>query len=614
MAFKNCSASLREAIKKDMAVDVHSFAHPDEVVVSHMELNLHVNFTKKQITGKVSLHIQNKTGARYLYLDTRDLKIHAVTLNEGEEQETSFSLGPVVKYLGQPLMIEIRPFTRVVNVYYETVPEASALQWLEPEQTADRKGPFLFNQSQAILARTWLPCQDSPGIRASYRAKVQVPNGLTVVMGAEDISKDKSEGSFEFIMTYPIPAYLIAIAIGHIKFRPLSERCGVYAEPSVLEKAAWEFADNETMVEVAEKLYGTYRWGRYDVIVLPPSFPFGGMENPCLTFVTPTMLAGDRSLVSLIAHELSHAWAGNLVTCASWNDLWLNEGFTTYCEHRIMEEIYGKDHADMLALLGFQDLQSTINRLGVNHLDTRLHMNLQDRDPDDGMSDIAYDKGHLFLRMLEKNVGREVIDTFLYNYFKDFSFQSINTAQLLAYLWQNVIKDNKELEEKLQLETWCYGTGLPSNYPPIHSVALETVEAQIKAFAQGKPAKELCIEGWATQQWMDFLRNLPQPLQREHMTDLDNTFKLTKTGNAEVLHLWLLHAIAAKYEQAYPALEKFLTSQGRRKFIKPLYAKLAETPEGLELAKKIYQKARPTYHSVSVGTIDTIVHYTPEAK
>jgi leukotriene-A4 hydrolase len=586
--------------------DVHSFAKPADVVVNHMDLDLEVDFDKKRIIGKNILHITNKTGARQLHLDTRDLVIARVTLDKSET-DTKFSLGDEVKFLGKPMVIDIKPDTKEVNVYYLTSPEAAALQWLAPAQTAGGKRPFLFTQSQAILARTWVPCQDSPGVRTTYKAKVKVPPDLLAVMSAKNSPEKKPDGIYNFEMDRAVPSYLLALAVGDIAFRPLGSRSGVYSEPSMVDKAAAEFVDLEKMITAAESLYGPYRWERYDVIVLPPSFPFGGMENPRLTFATPTILAGDRSLVSLIAHELAHSWSGNLVTNATWDDFWLNEGFTTYFEHRIMESINGRDYSEMLAELTRQELLEEIEGLKATMADTHLHLNLEGRDPDEGMTEIAYNKGYFFVRLLEETVGREKWDAFLRKYFDTFAFQSMTGAKFLSYMRENLIQGDKALEDKLKIDEWVYGPGLPDNSPQVRPQQFELVEAQAKAWAEGTPAKDLKTGGWTTHHWLHFLKKLPQNLKPEQMAELDAAFKFTNTGNSEILSAWLIRAIASQYKPAYPALEKFLTGMGRRKFLRPLYAEMAKTPEGMEMARRIYAKARPSYHSVSYSTIDTIV-------
>ncbi len=589
-----------------MCQDVHSFSRPTEAVVRHLDLDLRVDFEARTLSGKASLRFENRTRTDTLFLDTRDLTITGVTVGE-DEAPADYRLGPPQPFRGQALAVPIAPETRQVHVYYSTRPEAAALQWLTPEQTAGGHHPFLFTQSQAILARTWVPCQDSPGVRFTYTATIRTDPDLLAVMSAQNPTRKAPDGLYRFNMPQPIPSYLLALAVGDLAFQPMSDRTGVYAEPALVAKAAWEFAETEQMMAAAEKLYGPYRWQRYDIIVLPPSFPFGGMENPRLTFATPTVLAGDRSLVALVAHELAHSWSGNLVTNATWNDFWLNEGFTTYLEHRIMEELHGRDYAEMLASLSFQDLQREMQTLPP--ADTHLHLDLHGRDPDEGMTAVPYDKGHFFLRTLEHIFEREKWDGFLRAYFNRFAFGTMTSARFLDYLRQQLVRGDRSLEEWLQLEAWVYEPGIPDNVYQPASRAFAQVDKALQAWQQGTPARTLNTTDWTTHHWLHFLRNLPEALSGDQMAELDAAFGFSETGNAEILHAWLLRAIANRYRPAYRALERFLTSQGRRKFLRPLYQKLAETPEGLALAKRIYRKARPTYHPISVRTVDEILQW-----
>ena len=586
--------------------DPHSFAHADEVVMTHLDWDAAIDFAEHRIVAKASIHVKNKTGAKRLFFDSRDLTIDKITLGE-DEIETTFSIGETVEFMGQELAIDILPETKIVYVYYSSAPEAAALQWLTAEQTAGKKHPFLFSQSQAILARTWIPCQDSPGIRFTYNARVKTDPELLALMSASNPTEKSADGVYEFTMAQPIPAYLLAIAVGDVEFRSLGARSGVYAEPSVIAKAAYEFADTEKMIEAAEKLYGPYRWDRYDMIVLPPSFPFGGMENPRLTFATPTILAGDRSLVALVAHELAHSWSGNLVTSATWNDFWLNEGFTSYFENRIMEEVYGESYARMLAQLSYQDAMRDVKQLGANSPDTHLKLNLAGRDPDDTASGIVYDKGALFLVLLEKTFGREKWDPFLRGYFDKFAFQTMTSEGFVKYLRENLIKGDKELEEKLKIDQWVYGPGLPDSAPVPQSDEFAKVEAQIANWTGGTPAAKLDTNGWTTHHWLHFLRNLPKELSTAQLQDLDNAFKFTQSGNSEIACLWLEHAVNNNYTPAYDRLDDYLSQIGRRKLVLPLYTALAKTPEGLERARKIYATARAGYHPVTYATIDQIL-------
>ena len=601
------------AAKSNGAHDAHSYSNPEQVRVRHVALDLEVLFDRKVLKGSSTLTIERiKPDADSLKLDTQDLKIiKAETSNDGTTfAPAQFTLGSADKILGAPLAIQLPPRATKVYIEYETSPNASGVQWLEPAQTAGKKHPYVFTQSQAIHARSWIPLQDSPGVRVTYSAKIRTPKGLRAVMSAGEASFNDliggDQSGYSFNMPQPIPPYLMALAAGDIAFKPLGNRTGVYTEPAMLDKAAREFEDTEKMVVATENLYGPYRWDRYDILVLPPSFPIGGMENPRLTFATPTVLAGDKSLVSLIAHELSHSWSGNLVTNATWRDFWLNEGFTTYLERRVTEAIYGREREEMEAALGLQSLKKEMDDLP--DADEILHVDLAGRDPDDGFTLVPYEKGALFLRLLEETFGRERFDQFLKGYFERFAFQSITTDDFIAHLKKNLLDPNPELAAKIPLEEWIYKPGLPASAPKPQSDAFAKVEAQAKEWLDGKtPAAKLQTKQWTTQEWLHFLRFLPQQLTANQLKELDQAFGMTKIGNAEIAHQWLLISIRNNYDTAYPRLEEYLTSIGRQKLIKPLYEELVKTPAGKERAQKIYAKARPGYHPIAQTSVDKIV-------
>jgi leukotriene-A4 hydrolase len=587
--------------------DAHSFARPDEVRVTHVALDLRADFIAKKLAGTATLDLERAGTASSVVLDTQDLTIEAVTDSGG--RTLKHELGAPDKVLGRALTVELPEGVRQITIKYATSPSAAALQWLTPEQTAGKKHPYLFSQGQAILTRTWIPTQDSPGIRQTYSARITVPAALRAVMSAEHLTPDGrpagSEKQFEFRMQQAIPPYLIALAIGDIAFRELGPRSGVFTEPSVLDRAAREFADVEKMIDAAERLGGPYRWGRYDILVLPPSFPFGGMENPRLTFATPTILAGDKSLTALIAHELAHSWSGNLVTNATWRDFWLNEGFTSYFERRIIEALYGPEQSVMLEVLGRRELSDEMKRLPP--AETILHIDLAGRNPDDGMTAVAYDKGSAFAHVLELAAGRERFDAFMRGYFDRHAFTSLTTAQFADEVRTNLIAGDRALEERIRLDEWLYQPGLPSNAPVLESEALAAVDREVSRFTSGTPAASLTTMGWSTQQWQHFLGALPMSLSPAQLADLDRAFGFTRTGNSEVLFGWLRIAIRNRYQPAMAALERFLTEQGRRKFLRPLYEDLMATDWGKAEARRIYAKARPSYHPVSTSTLDTIV-------
>jgi len=411
------------------AVDPSSFASPLEARVKHVALDLGVDFDTKRIGGTATLDIDRKPDAREIILDDNGLEIESVADASG--QPLQWKVGAKDPNLGTPLAIALNPDTSQIVIKYKSAPQAGALLWLTPEQTAGKKLPFLFSQGQSIENRTWIPTQDSPGVRQTWEATIRVPAGMTAVMsaprGAEPITQG-GESVFNYKMNHSVAPYMIALAVGDLAFKPLGPRTGVWSEPATLPAAASELADTEKMVAAAEKLYGPYQWGRYDVLVLPPSFPFGGMENPNMTFLTPTFIAGDKSLVSLVAHELAHSWSGNLATNANWNDFWLNEGMTTYAERRIVEELYGKKVADEQIALGIDSMNKAVTEKGgLKGADTRLHVDVKGRQPDDAGSDIAYEKGAAFLRTLEARVGRERFDEWLKGWFNRHAFQPVTS-------------------------------------------------------------------------------------------------------------------------------------------------------------------------------------------
>lgn len=586
------------------ATDFHSFSRPEEARVVHLDWNASVDFESKIIRGVATYTVDCAEDAERIVFDTHGLEVGAVQV-DGEA--VVFDLGREQPFLGQPLSIPVQPSSREVTIWYTTAPDAGALLWVDGES------PFLFTQSQAILARTWIPCQDSPGIRFTYRASVQVPTNLMALMSATNPTEKSPNGSYTFEMAQPIPSYLMALAVGDVEFREVGAHTGVYATPELIEAAAYEFAEMEDLLVAAEGLYGPYAWERYDLLVLPPAFPFGGMENPRLTFATPTILAGDRSLVSLVAHELAHSWSGNLVTNATWDDFWLNEGFTVYFEQRIMEAVYGRDISEMLATLSHQGLVDEVDAiLDLNPDDTHLKLHLKDRNPDDGMTAIAYDKGYFFLRLLEQTVGREAWDGFLRAYFARHAFTVMDTDAFITYLKRELLT-TPELLEAVNLEAWIFGAGLPENCPAVRSERIERVDALLAEWVNGAtPTEALPWENWVYQERYRFLSNLPDETPAARLAELDARWNITGTGNNEVLFAWLEQGVRSQYTPCYDRLRSFLEVVGRRKFLTPLYRALEETGQG-DLARSIYSSARPNYHSVATATLDELLGVVAES-
>ena len=586
-------------------VDYHSFANPNEIRVTHLSLNLTANFETKQLVGDVTLDVKReKPDNNTLVLDTRALDIQSVTV-DGES--VPFEMGEVDPDLGTPLTITLPSSANAVTVAYSTSPEASGVQWLTPAQTAGKKHPFLFTQAQAVHARSFIPLQDSPQVRVTYDATIKTPEALLAVMSASNDPTTERDGEYEFNMPQPIPSYLIALAIGDLEFKAMGERTGVYAEPALLESAAKEFEDTEAMLEVTEETYGPYQWDRYDLLILPPSFPFGGMENPRLSFITPTVIAGDKSLVSLIAHELAHSWSGNTVTNATWRDLWLNEGFTTYLTYRIMEMIYGHDRFKKEAVLGYQDLENDVAALEEN--DEILAIDLRGRNPDDVFSNIPYEKGALFLREIEHKIGRENFDAFLMQYFKDFAFKSITTDTFIAYLDDTLLKQYPDKLDANRIHTWIFEPGIPEGAPHPESDAFTKIDDTRSAWLSGDvKAADIETAQWTVHEWLYFLNNMPESLSEAQLAELDSAFSLTSTKNNEIAHSWLMIAVQNNYQPAYDRLYSYLVSIGRNKLVKPLYRELSKTPEGKTFAKRAFEEAKPGYHPLTVKANEGFVN------
>lgn len=597
-------------------VDPHSFSEPEKHFVYDVHLNLKVDFERRILKGIATLAFfrNPKYPDAPLVLDTRNLTIHEIEaeIQRQKFHKVKYELGAADPVLGTPLSIRLPPGvhlpqdTASIRISYSTSPEATALQWLDAEQTAGKKAPFLFTQSQEIHARSWIPLQDTPGVRITYSADIEAPQGLLAVMSDGRRTNVSVAGLHEFAMLHPIPPYLIALAVGDIEFAPTGPRTGVYAEPPVLEAAAYEFGEAERMLATAERLYGKYLWGRFDVLVLPPSFPFGGMENPGVSFVTPTLIAGDRSNVSVIAHELAHAWSGNLVTNATWSDYWLNEGFTTYTERRIQEELYGSSRAAMEEVLAEERLAKEMKELPPE--EQLLHPDLVGRDPEIIGTLVPYVKGALFLKALENIFGRERFDACLRSYFEHFTFDSITTQQAIDYFKTTLFDQHPELAAKIPLEDWLYAPGLPDSAPKAVSPVLNEIRELAQAWSYNLTSLDnVSAVDWNTHERLHFLDSLPPDVGYKKMSEMDQRFQVTDSLNAEIVYRWLLLAVRNGYEPAYQRLEKFLTTVGRIIYVKPLYEELAKSKPGRAFAEAIYAKARSSYHPLTQAIVDKIL-------
>jgi aminopeptidase N len=603
-------AAAPAAAQASERVDEHSYAEPSKVRTQDIALELAVDFAAKQLAGSATYTLEWLDPAYgKLVLDTRDLTIEKVVGErpDGKWVDLVHTLDPADEVLGSRLTIAAPERNKRIRITYRTSPQASGLQWLEPSMTAGKKTPFMFSQSQQIHARSWVPIQDTPIVRFTYTAHVTAPKDVMVLMSADNDPKAARDGDYSFKMPQKIPSYLLAIAAGDMVFQPISERAGVWAEPSMAPKAAAEFSDTERMMQTAERLYGPYRWGRYDILVLPPSFPYGGMENPRLTFATPTVVTGDKSLVSLIAHELAHSWSGNLVTFATSKDAWLNEGFTVYVENRLVEELFGKERADM---------ENVIERNELEEEFTEENKALQSlavkggvlKDPDENLTATVYTKGAWFLQFLEQRFGREAFDAFLRSYFDTFAFQSITTQQFADFAKKNLLDKHPGKVTQAEFDAWLYEPGVPATAPRTTSPRFDAVDAARKAWLDAGTLPPAALTSkWTTQEWVHFIEGMPEKLEPAKLAALDAAYTFTGTPNGEIAQRWYPLAVRSGYTQANTAIADFLQRIGRRKLIMPTYSELAKTPEGLKFAEDVFARARPGYHPITTGSVEQVI-------
>ncbi len=611
VVFSLVLVSCGEKDNYDPAHDYFSYANTDQFVTRHIALNLDVDFDARALRGSVLLHMKVlDKSANEIVLDTRDIAIEGVVFlfANGATEVAAFEMGATDDVKGTPLNIavpkNIEFETEVsVRIDYETSPQASALQWLPPELTAGGKHPMMFSQSQSIHARSWVPLQDTPAVRITYEAVIHTPAELLAVMSANNDPLTPRQGEYQFDMPQPIPAYLLAIAVGNLYFAPLGEDTGVYTEPELLDASVYEFANTQDMLDVAEKQFGPYRWGRYDLLVLPPSFPFGGMENPRLSFLTPSLLAGDRSLVSVVAHELAHSWSGNLVTNATWRDGWLNEGVTSYLESRLMELIYDKDRVDEERVLGYEELLGNFETVPLER--QWLAPRFESGDADDVQGTIHYHKGQLFLQYLEDGFGRERFDEFLLAYFDEFAFQTITTEAFVDYLDEKLLTQIPVVISREQVEVWMYQPGLPEDAPIPSSTTLARAAQLAGAWAIGEAAlADVPVKSWSPQALIHFINSLPADLAHEKLQTLDAGLGLSETGNAEIARTWFIQVATRRYTPAYERLEEHLNSYGRARLVAPVFGALAANGQDAELARTMFEKARSAYHPLTNGYIE----------
>ena len=567
--------------------------------IRHIDFHIKVNFDERvfdvEATYQMREPISGELTLDSYRIDLKDAKAgsRALTWEFDPEDDT----------LGQRLQLKGLENDSSFTLFFRTSPEARALQWMNASQTKGGKHPFLFSQCQAIHARSIFPCQDTPSVRFTYSAEVEVPSALRAVMAAEQAKGQERSGHFVFKMPQPVPSYLFAIAVGDLVFRELGPRTGIYAEPEMIEAAAWEFAGTETTLHEAEKLFGPYMWSRYDLLVLPPSFPYGGMENPRLTFLTPTSILGTRGQTSLITHELAHAWTGNLITNATWQDFWLNEGWTTYAESRITEILEGKDAQELQSIYADKQMLELMERIGMESPKTCLKLPDGEKDADSFTTAVAYQKGRNFLRECEMAVGRERFDAFIQKYMKSFLFQSLSTEGFLDFLKAEL----PDVFEKVNVQKWIYAPGMPEEWQKTQSRLYDEVEKALEDYKQGKrPSKEQ-VKGWHRYQIMSFLQGLPKSIPVEDCKYFEDILELEKKNDDAFFSGFYAIAIESGYQEVWSRVEKFMGTIGRMLYVKPVMRAMIAADWSKDKARPLFESVKDRHHQITVHAMEELL-------
>ncbi|XP_076093687.1 leukotriene A-4 hydrolase-like isoform X3 [Mytilus galloprovincialis] len=604
--------------------DPSSHSHPEDCRLVHLDLELNVDFNKHIFSGFAHLTVEkHKDGVDTVVLDSKDLKIKNVT-DQSTGQQLSYSLGDKLEVFGSRLEIRL-PTTNGnklnISIEYETSPEASAFQWLTADQTAGKRQPYLFSQCQAIHCRSFVPCQDTPSVKFPYTAKITAPKEITLLMsaistGSETDSSDSTKSIYRFEQKVPIPSYLIAIVGGDLESRDIGPRSKVWSEKEFVDAAAFEFSETETMLKTAEDLCGPYVWGRYDLLVLPPSFPYGGMENPCLTFVTPTLLAGDKSLADVVAHEISHSWTGNLVTNKNPEHFWLNEGHTVFVERKIQGRMNGEPLRQLSAAEGWNDLQQGVVDVLKNGPYTKLIPDLRGVDPDDAFSIVPYEKGFTLLYHLETLLGGpDEFEPFLKAYIEKFKYKSIDSTQWKDFLF-SFFQSKVDVLNKVDWDTWFSAVGMPPIKPEYdESLAVPCQELCDKwsASSDSDPsqfsAKDITM--LTSNQIRIFLYKvllLESPLSLIKVKKMEELYKFNDRKNSEIRLKWLLLCLKVHWEDSIQYALKFVNEQGRMKFVRPIYRALYAWEGSRDTAIKNFLSKRPEMHTTTAELVAKDLH------
>ena len=606
-------------ISKTNQKELNTFSNYDIIFQTNINVHFIVDFDNKKVDGEVTISFKALEDGEVIILDTKSLIIKTIKDNTGNELDFKLDNFYRLESHGVPLKIYkeySKDDTFDITIEYSTTKDCMAIDWLEPEQTSGGKYPFMYSQCQSILCREMLPIQDTPAVKMPVQISITVPEeliGLAAGLFVEEINNGNNK-TFIYALDIPIPSYLIAIAAGDIGSQNVSERCTIYAEKTVVEKAAWEFSDTEKFLKIAENYIGEYVWEQYNILVLPPSFPFGGMENPTLTFLTPSLIAGDKSLVSVVAHEISHSWTGNLVTNENWPDFWLNEGFTMFIERKILSSHKDKDMAKLDAMVGLSNLKADIIAFGESKSFSSLEPNLLGRNPDDAFNKVPYEKGFNLLYYLENKVNSdEIFQKFMRSYIDKFKKGVVKYMDFRTFFEtfiKNNVKDWEKILNDIDWDTWVFAPGFPPVENDFSNKYADEVDQAVKDFYENKLSDDFVktFKDWFTLLKQNFLNKIKESdieLSETQLDFLNEKLELIQGKyNVEVscsYYLTVLYhgTLSTKFEES---LVDFLGKHGRINYIRPLFSALARRNK--ELAIKTLDKYRNFYHSIIIKYIE----------
>ncbi|KAJ3272315.1 Leukotriene A-4 hydrolase [Terramyces sp. JEL0728] len=592
-------------------VDPNSFANTDKVITTHTHLTWVADFGGKVFKGSAKHTFKASSNGDKVVLDTRFLIVKLATR---DGNSLKFELAKDDEKFGTALTISTdyiagQVFDIVID--YETTDKCTATQWLSPAQTVGKVHPYMFSQCQAIHARSLLPCQDTPSVKITYSSQITVPKPLTALMSAVRTSFDESTNTFHYKQATSIPSYLIAIAIGNLKGIKVGPRSTVWSEPEVVEAAAWEFEDTETFIKIGEDLLTPYCWGIYDLLVLPSSFPYGGMENPCLTFVTPTLLAGDRSLVDVVAHEIAHSWMGNLVTTQNWEHFWLNEGFTVFIERKIAGRLHGEPSRHFHSIIGYKHLQESVDHFEEIKCPqySCLCPRLQGEDPDDVFSSVPYEKGYSLLFYLERILGGpSVFEPYVKAHVEQFAHKSITTNDFKVFLYK-FFESKKHILNNVDWESWFHKPGMPIVDNNFDTSLAKDCKDLAKRWDEARDKSVVFspeeFSKFSSNQTVMFLEDLLalKPFPHKIIEQMEATYHFSKTKNCEITFRWQMICLIANYTAIFPSVVSFITRVGRMKYVRPLYRQWIKADDGLEIAKETFTKNKSFYHPICSGMV-----------